>query len=236
MTFPFVMAAILVLAGLYLLARWLADADPKLLARHLRRAVMILAAIIVLSLFATGRLALVVLLTTLLLPILLQWRSIYARLKAAGGPSPGQASSISTAFLELRLDHDSGEMSGTVKRGTFQDRDLAGLTLDDLLVLRRECQAQDPQSIAILEAYLDRRFGVGWRSDEDDDQSAGGSAADGAMTPEEAYRFLGLEPGASPAKIKEAHHRMMKNFHPDHGGSDYIAAKLNEAKAILLGK
>lgn len=237
MTFPIVMAGILVMAGLFLLARWLADADPKLLARHMRRVAIVLAAIIVVSLFATGRLALVVLLGSILLPILLRWRSIYGRLKAAAGPSPGQASSISTAFLEMRLDHDSGEMSGTVKRGSFEDRDMAGLTLDDLLQLRRECQAQDPQSIAILEAYLDRRFGIGWRSDEDDAQATGGAAAaDGAMTTEEAYRILGLEPGASPTEIKNAHRRMMKNFHPDHGGSDYIAAKLNEAKTVLLGK
>ena len=235
MTFPYLIATILVAAGLYLLARWVADADPKLLARHLRTAALVLTAAIALSLYVTGRLALVVLLAALLLPILLQWKSIAARLKSGGRPSPGQASSISTAFLDVRLDHDSGEMQGTVKRGAFEGRDLAGMTLEDLMVLHGECQGQDAQSIAILDAYLDRRFGTGWRSDEDRARSAQRNFRDGPMTAEEAYRILGLEAGASPTEIKDAHRRMMKNFHPDHGGSDYIAAKLNEAKSILLG-
>ncbi len=76
MTFPYLIAAILVAAGLYLLARWIADADPKLLARHVRTAALVLAAAIALSLYVTGRLAVVVLLAALLLPILLQWKSI----------------------------------------------------------------------------------------------------------------------------------------------------------------
>lgn len=235
MTFPYLIAAILVAAGLYLLARWIADADPKLLARHVRTAALVLGAAIILSLYVTGRLAVVVLLAALLLPILLQWRAIYARLKSGGRPSPGQASSISTVYLDVELDHDSGEMRGTVKQGAFEGRDLAGMTLEDLMVLRGECEGQDPQAFAILDAYLDRRFGTGWRSGEERARSAQFDTGDGPMTTEEAFRILGLEAGASRAEIKEAHRRMMKNFHPDHGGSDYIAAKLNEAKSVLLG-
>lgn len=235
MTFPIVIGAILVSAGLYILARWAANADPKLLARNLRNASLILAAIIVIGLYLAGRLALVILLAAILLPMVLHWRSIYGRLRSSQG-TPGQTSSISTAFLDMLLDHDSGEMGGTVKHGAFEGRDLAGMTLDDLRTLRRECRAQDPQSIAILEAYLDRRFGVDWRGDNDGPDAAAAGVDDGPMTRDEAFRFLGLDPGASPAEIKAAHRRMMKNFHPDHGGSDYVAAKLNEAKALLLGE
>lgn len=235
MSFPIVIGAIMVSAGLYLLARWVADADPKLLARNLRYAAMILAAIIVIGLYAAGRLAMVILAAAILIPILLHWRSLYAQLKPAR-PAAGQTSSISTAFLDMLLDHDSGEIGGTVKRGEYEGRDLAGMTLEDLQSLRRECHAQDPQSLAILEAYMDRRFSVDWRGADDGPQAAAANAEGGPMTRDEAYRFLGLDPGASPAEIKAAHHRMMKNFHPDHGGSDYVAAKLNEAKAILLGE
>ncbi len=234
MTFPYLIAAILVVAGLVVLARWLANADPKLLARHVRRTAVILGILIALALYISGRLGLVLMLTAMVTVAILNWRALYGRLRAAAGPSPGQVSSISTDFLDMRLDHDSGEMTGVVKRGVHEGRDLAGLSLEELMVLRGECTGQDPKSAAILEAYLDRRFGAGWRRD-DDTAEAPAAGSGGPMSQDEAYRILGLEPGASTEEIKEAHRRMMKSFHPDHGGSDYIAAKLNEAKAILLG-
>ena len=232
MTFPYLIAAVFIVAGLVLTARWLMDADPRLLARHLRRAAVILAALIAIVLYLRGQLALVVLLAALLLPIAMNWRSIYGRLKTGAGPTPGQSSSVSTAFLDMRLDHDSGEIDGRVRRGTFEGRDLAGMTLDELKALRGECGDGDPRSVAILDAYLDRRFGAAWRDGEDAPPESG--APTGAMTDEEAYQLLGLAPGASRSEIKAAHRRLMKQFHPDHGGSDYIAAKLNEAKALLL--
>ncbi|HUR42475.1 MAG TPA: DnaJ domain-containing protein [Aestuariivirga sp.] len=54
------------------------------------------------------------------------------------------------------------------------------------------------------------------------------------MTREEAYAVLGLRPGASLDDIRAAHRRLMKDFHPDKGGSDYLAVKINQAKDLLF--
>jgi hypothetical protein len=56
-----------------------------------------------------------------------------------------------------------------------------------------------------------------------------------AMTRQEAYEVLGLAPGASEADIRAAHHRLMRTAHPDTGGSDWLAARVNMARDILLG-
>ncbi len=57
----------------------------------------------------------------------------------------------------------------------------------------------------------------------------------GIMSREEAYEVLGLHPGASEKDIRDAHRRLMRGAHPDAGGSDWLAARINQARDILLG-
>jgi len=151
-------------------------------------------------------------------------------------PSGGQASTVRADFVEMTLDHDTGQMDGEVLAGQFTGRKLSNMEISDLLALLRETLNADAQSAKLVEAYLDRtapewRDQPGARASDTSD-----AAASGPMSVAEAYRILGLWPGAKPEDIRKAHRDMMKKFHPDQGGSTYLAMKINEAKDILLAQ
>lgn len=239
----FLVLGLFLLVGLILLARWLADAEPRTILRALRWAGVGLGVLVVLFLTATGRLPAVLGALAALAPMLLRWRSIANRVKAARGPSPDQRSGLDTDYLHMELDHDTGRMDGRVRQGRFQGRTLSEMSRQELLDLLADCRGADAQSVPVLEAFLDRQFGPDWRDEASAAGTAGGSGdrtsgaqagGSGRMTVEEAYSMLGLKPGADVESIKQAHRRLMMKLHPDHGGSDYIAAKLNEAKDLLL--
>lgn len=150
--------------------------------------------------------------------------------------TPGQISRVRSAAIEMELDHDTGTMRGTVLAGRFAGRKLDELGPPDFQSLYVEI-ANDPDSRSLLEAYLDRRFPT-WR--ENFQKNAGArpgerARSSSAMTKEEAYQILGVQPGASIEDIRAAHRSLMKKLHPDQGGSTYLAARVNEAKEILLG-
>ncbi len=228
------------LAGFILLGFWFVRTEPKRVLSMLRWVLPILGLIVAGYFLWFGRQAFAIFALLFLLPIFRNWRAIRARLRAAHGPSPGQASEVETRFLRMTLDHDSGVMTGRVKEGRFAGRALEDLDPEDLVALWAECRAEDAQSAAVLEAYLDRTQGEAWRDAAAQDGDAGSGprapGAPGAMSREEAHDILGLEPGASRKAIHEAHRRLMQKIHPDHGGSNYLAAKINQAKALLLGE
>jgi DnaJ-domain-containing protein 1 len=146
--------------------------------------------------------------------------------------SPGQSSRVRSQFLDMILDHDSGELSGQIVAGPYAGHSLGEFELSQLMAM---ISAFDAESVSLLESYLDRRFPA-WRQDAQG-HAAGGqsrSAASGKMTNEEAYQILGLQPGAGRDEIGRAHRALMKKLHPDQGGSTYLASRVNEAKDTLL--
>ncbi len=218
-----------------LLGQAYVNADPRALTRALRYGVATL-------LLAVGAVLLLAERWGLALPLLAA--GISALTVGRIGPvdlrgsrrAAGSSSTVRSAFLDMRLDHDSGDMSGRVVAGTHAGRGLDELGEAELIDLHGEV-ARDSESLALLEAYLDRRI-PGWREHVEGDEAAGagGTTDTGAMTDEEAYEVLGLAPGAGNAEIRAAHRRLMMRVHPDQGGSTFLAAKINEAKDRLLGK
>jgi hypothetical protein len=151
-------------------------------------------------------------------------------------PGSGQTSSVRAAGLEMQLDHDTGDMDGHVLAGRHEGRRLSELKLSELLEVSEDVR-DDAESLRLLESYLDRAH-AGWRDDAEADQTArqGPAPASGGMGTKEAYQILGLEPGASEAEVRDAHRRLIKQVHPDRGGSAALAAKINEAKDQILGQ
>lgn len=143
-------------------------------------------------------------------------------------------STVRTAAIEMELDHESGALEGLVLAGRFEQRTLGTLSLEDLLAFRGELSG-DGESRVLLETYLDGRFPA-WRKDADADgrDGQGGAPRSGPMSKQEAYKVLGLETGATATDVRKAHRRLMQRLHPDVGGSSFLAARINEAKDILL--
>jgi DnaJ-domain-containing protein 1 len=139
---------------------------------------------------------------------------------------------VRSQYLDMTLDHDSGQLSGQIMDGPNAGHSLDEFDLPQLLAM---IAGFDAESVALLESYLDRRFPA-WRQDAQGDVAGGQrrAPAGGKMTGEEAYQILGLQPGATRDEISRAHRSLMKKLHPDQGGSTYLAARVNEAKDTLL--
>src|ERR671919_358955 len=236
----YVLIGILVLVGLAFAARKFVDTNPAQLAQGVRAFVAAFSALASTGLLFAGRfgLALITIGATIMAIRALR-RAPAGGFGSFGGSQSSRphSSAVTTDTLQMELDHGTGELDGEVRRGRFAGRSLASLGLTELLDLLAECQRDDPRSVALIETYLDRRQ-PDWRGQAGgeapgDDQGADGRAT-GSMDEATAWSVLGLAPGAGEDEIKAAHRRLMTKLHPDHGGSGYLAAQLNQAKDLLL--
>ena len=129
----YVILGIALLIGCYLVARWFVVAEPRQVLRIARVVLFIVAILFAGVLIFAGRHALAVLALPALIPFLINLRAMLRRARSAAGPSPGQTSEIATRFFKMRLDHDSGTMSGAILEGRFQGRMLEELSLEQLI-------------------------------------------------------------------------------------------------------
>ena len=144
----------------------------------------------------------------------------------------GQYSEVKTALLAMTLDHASGELNGQVTEGPFKDWLLSDMTETQLQHLLDYCQQHDNDSVQLLTSYLEQRFPEGFNNNTRNDTHANDN---GSMNRAEALAVLGLGEDAADHDIITAHRSLMQKLHPDRGGNDYLAAKLNQAKDVLLG-
>ena len=228
--------------GLGLLGYWLLNTEPRKLRTVLKWALILGGAAGFFTLLARSNPSFLWSAGLFLIPLFMRWRRIAQYFKnvakTAAGPSPGQSSSVRTQYLEMVLDHDTGLMSGVVTKGRHAGRDLKGMAFEDLLDLLSECQS-DPQSLQLLETFIDHAHGSEWRSEHASRSGGGGTgagteSAGGRLSRAQALEILGLKEGANADEIREAHKRLMLANHPDRGGSTFLAAQINRAKEVLL--
>lgn len=164
-----------------------------------------------------------------LLPTLIRFFPMLASLKSRGAPGAGQNSTVETDLLRMQLDHDSGALEGVVLKGSFKDWRLADLDKIQLQELLDYCRGEGQDSVQLLESYLSQRFA----GDHDFQGGGPGPVESGNMTRKEALALLGLDEQATREDIVAAHRKLMQKIHPDRGGNDYLAAKINQAKDLL---
>lgn len=153
------------------------------------------------------------------------WR-MYRKLRGGDG-----VSRMETASLRMMMDMDRGHLDGEVLDGPFQGRALSALSREELDELMAWLKPREKESRLILHAYLLRRFQTGGETSGSAYETPVTAAE---VTEHEAWQVLGLKPGASHDDIVKAHRTLIQKLHPDRGGNNYLAAKVNAAKDVLL--
>ncbi|QKC96820.1 DnaJ domain-containing protein [Mesorhizobium sp. NZP2298] len=228
------LGAIIVLVALLLVLLAVVSAflraDPARLASGTRTLAPVLLALAGGALLLVGRSGI----GGVILFVAIGWYAAAHANRPKAGSAPGKRSTVRTAALEMELDHNTGGLEGLVLAGRHDGKMLGAMGLAELQHLYRELSG-DAESRQLLETYLDGRFPV-WRKNTETNggEGLGVAPGPGSMTKEEAYKVLGLEAGAAAADVRKAHRRLMQRLHPDVGGTSFLAARINEAKDVLL--
>lgn len=239
---PFLIAGLLLLWIVSVGLKGFVKANPAAMALVVRRAGGVAALLGALAMMLRGRIDIAIGLTGLAFWMVNGRRpGVFSGLRGFAGARPRarRVSRVRSPMIEMELDHATGAMTGCVLAGPDEGVALDQLSWTRCLTLFRRCLADDPEGARLLEAYFDRRF-PGWREASDQGsgdargEAAAGRRAAGSMSEDEAHEVLGLAKRASREEITRAHRALMKKLHPDHGGSTDLAARVNEAKDVLL--
>ena len=167
-----------------------------------------------------------------LIPVLrtlLVWGTRAGPLLRLFGRFKTSPSQFRTQFLVISMNFTTGSVEGEIISGDYNGKKLSELSPDELKLLSQQYKTVDKESYVLLQAYL-------IRSGSNNDQAYQQYNPDNfnELTETEAYEILGLPNTASKDEVVKAHKRLMQRMHPDRGGSDYLAAKINAAKDQLV--
>ncbi len=218
--------------ALWQIVKGLVNAKPANVVKGAKIGGAVLGGIAGLWLLLTGRLWSALAIGSMYGPQLARWFTSWKIGRNDGAPDPDASSGVESTWLRMELDHATGALDGLVLQGSYRGKRLSELEPNSLADLLGTLRIEDGEGAQLLEAYLDRVHPE-WRGGQETSSAA--PAGEGPMSRAEAARLLGVAETASVEEIKAAHRRLMLKVHPDHGGSDYLAAKINQAKTTLLG-
>ncbi|MCW6510554.1 DnaJ domain-containing protein [Lichenifustis flavocetrariae] len=241
---PMLVAGLLLLWLSSIMLRGFVRSDPAALSRFLRKGGSGLALLLAVILILRGEFNIALLVAGFGFwlagskPAWLQSPFSFGMSRTGRTPAGG-GSHLRTATLDLTRDPATGQIGGHYHAGPMAGRWLDELSREECIQGYWWCVRVDSQGARHLEAYFDSRFS-GWREAADFRHDAGGAETghrggrSAGMPDHEAYHVLGLAEGANREEIARAHRRLMKKYHPDHGGSTEMAARVNEAKDVLM--
>lgn len=168
------------------------------------------------------------------LPTLIRFLPIWQMFrnrKTQSIPNSSDSSKLRTRFLAMELNHQTGDMVGEVLSGRFIGRKLEDLDATQVAQLFSEC-IEDADSRQVLQAYIERMH-PDWEGNDLSREGAQRDEGNVEMSRGVALEILGLPGDATYDEIVSAHRSLMRKMHPDKGGSDYLAKKINRAKEVL---
>jgi len=130
---------------------------------------------------------------------------------------------IKTKYLNIEINIQSRNANIEIIDGKFKDKNLTQLTKNQVEELLSELKTNDIRGFNILNLLINQSF-----------QNSQSSSSSGSMTEEEALSILGLEKGADDEEIRKSYYNLMKKFHPDKDGNNYLSNLITEAKNKLL--
>ena len=131
---------------------------------------------------------------------------------------------INTKYLKIQIILQTKQAIIEIKEGEFKGRGFSSLSKPEVDKLLSDLKVNDPRGFSILNVVINQSY------------QHSQNASSSQMSEEEALSILGLQKGANSEEIKKSYYNLMKKFHPDKDGNNYLSNLISEAKNKLLNQ